>query len=88
MSEFLTAKMHEVHRAFLDQIDRELAAAYLAGDRLAVSEFEFEPVPTRYGQPATSARVLFLRLGPDESPPSGRKWTIYETDKPPRPALP
>ena len=78
MTVLLTAKASEIHHAFLEHLDRKLAQAFVAGKRLAVSEFMFEAVPTRYGVPASSIRVLFMQLDPGEAPPPKHKWIIYE----------
>lgn len=76
----VTKVANDTHDAFLKELDRNLADAYARGRDLAVSEFEFEPVPTLYPlKVGTKLQVIFLELEPGQKPPSGRAWTVYSS---------
>lgn len=76
---FLVTEMaNETHEAFLCELDRNLVDAHARGRDLAVSDFEFEPVPTKYPlKIAAKLCVIFLELEPGQKPPRGRSWTVY-----------
>lgn len=75
----MTQIVGDIHKSFLAALDRQLAAAIGAGKSgLAVSAFEWEAVPTRYGSNAGRLQVVFLPLEDGEKPPLGREWTVYD----------